>query len=442
MHVSGGRGGDGAATFHREKHRAKGGPDGGSGGRGGSVVFEADPGTGSLVWLSDHRHQRAESGGKGARNNRTGADGADLVVRVPVGTVVHGQHGEILADLGRPGDRFTAARGGRGGKGNSALMTRSRRAPGFAELAEPGEERWLNLELRLIADVAVIGYPNAGKSTFVSAVSAARPKIADYPFTTLDPSLGVVEPPTNENRGDTGERFTICDIPGLIEGAHEGKGLGIKFLRHAERAMVFLHLIDLISGRDPMEDYGRVRSELSNFEATLASEAESSLTSRPEVIALNKADATDSPDEGEAVRRRFLEAGYRVHVISAVRGDGLDPLLDELHELVKSQRGARAEESFRLYRTEPETITVKREQDAWRVTGTRIEKWVLMTDFSSDEAVAYLQERLDSAGVEKRLAKAGARAGEEVRIGNAAFEWLPKGPQPKADQTQPKADQK
>lgn len=427
VHTSGGRGGDGAATFNREKYRGKGGPDGGSGGRGGSVLFQADPGTGSLAWVGDHPHQRADSGSKGARNKRTGADGDDLIVRVPVGTVVHDEQGQIMADLGRSGDRFLAARGGRGGKGNAALMTRNRRAPGFAELGEPGEERWLNLELRLIADVAVIGYPNAGKSTLVAAVSAARPKVADYPFTTLDPSLGVVE---LGRQGGSGEgRFTICDIPGLIEGAHEGKGLGIKFLRHAERAMVFLHLVDLVSGRDPVDDYEKVRSELSNFESALAS--------RPEVIALNKADVTD---QAEAVRDKFLRLTgiHGVHVISAVRGDGLDTLMEELHELVKSERGARAAESFRLYRTETETITVKRELQAWRVAGKRVEKWVAMTDLSNPEAVAYLQDRMDSAGVEKMLERAGARPGQEVRIGKASFEWWPKEP-PQAGETEPQA---
>jgi GTPase len=406
--VAGGRGGDGAVTFHREKYRPKGGPDGGNGGHGASVVLVADAGVGSLAWLADHPHQRADPGASGSANNRSGRDGAELTLRVPVGTVVRDDEGVLLADLASDGDRFVAASGGRGGRGNAAFLSSSRRAPGFGELGEPGQERWIRLDLRLIADVAVIGLPNAGKSTFVSAVSAARPRIADYPFTTLAPSLGVVE------RGD--ERFTVCDIPGLIEGAHEGRGLGLSFLRHAERAPVFLHLVDVAAGRDPVADHETVRRELVAFDEALGE--------RPEVVALNKVDAVDTAVADEAAAA-FAARGIEPVRISAALGEGLEPLLDRLAGLVADSRRRSGAEGFELFRTPADRVLVEPEGSGWRVRGRTVERWVAMCDLANPEAVVYLQARMDRAGVERELARAGVRGGDEVRIGEAVFEWWP-----------------
>jgi GTP-binding protein len=410
--VAGGRGGDGAVTFHREKYKPKGGPDGGNGGRGGSVVFVAGTGINSLAWLADHPHQRAEGGAPGSGNNRNGRDAEELTLPVPVGTVVHDDDGVVLADLASEGDRFEVAPGGRGGRGNASFLSSVRRAPGFGELGEPGEERWVRLELRLIADVAVIGFPNAGKSTFVAAVSAATPKIAAYPFTTLGPSLGVVERPDS--------RFTICDIPGLIEGAHEGKGLGLKFLRHAERAPVFLHLIDLeasgIDGRDPVADHETVRRELLAFNE--------GLQDRPEVVALNKTDAVD-PVAADDAAAAFRARGIEPVQISAGLGEGLEPLLDRLVGLVAEARARRSTEGFELFRTPSDRIVVEPEGSGWRVHGRTVERWVAMTDLTNPQAVVYLRSRMDRAGVERELVKAGVRSGDDVHIGHAVFEWWP-----------------
>jgi GTP-binding protein len=409
VQVSGGRGGNGAVSFHREKYRPKGGPDGGNGGRGGSVILEADAGIGSLVWLRDHSRQRAPAGEPGSGNKKTGADGKDLELKVPPGTVVKADDGEVLADLVSPGDRYIATRGGRGGRGNAAFLSGGRRAPSFAELGEPAEERWLSLELRLATDVAVIGFPNAGKSTLVAAISRARPKIADYPFTTLEPHLGVVEV------GD--DRFTICDIPGLIEGAHEGRGLGLKFLRHAERAPVFLHLIDLGSNRDPLSDYETVRRELTEFGA--------GLELRPELVALNKIDAVSGEKISEELSR-FEARGINPLAISAKDNEGLGVVVDRLMALVVEARRRQEVRGFELFKSDPLRLSVSRDETgAWRITGGAAERWVAMTDMSNPDGVAYLQSRLERAGVEKLLGEAGARPGDEVRIGDAVLEWWP-----------------
>ncbi|MEO7803895.1 MAG: GTPase ObgE [Actinomycetota bacterium] len=409
--VKSGKGGDGAVTLHREKYRPNGGPDGGDGGRGGSVILVADLNIGSLVALRDHPHQKASNGTNGAKNNRTGANAQDLLLVVPVGTVVKDEQGTVIADLARSGDSVVAAKGGRGGRGNAAFKTHTRRLPSFGELGEPGESLVISLELRLIADVAVIGFPNAGKSTIVGAVSAARPKVADYAFTTLEPTLGIVE--------TEGHRFTICDIPGLIEGAHTGKGLGLEFLRHAARAPVFLHLIDLTATeRDPVGDHEVIRNELRKFREDLAE--------RPIVVALNKID-TVAPDVVDKAKSCFEEA----FPISARDGDGLPALLAELRRLVDAANEAAANvQGFELFRPAEIPLTVKREDSAWRVEGASVRRWVSMTDMSNPEAVAYLQDRLERSGVEKALAEAGASHGDEVRIGPVEFEWWPAGSAP------------
>ncbi|MGI8426168.1 MAG: GTPase ObgE [Actinomycetota bacterium] len=419
--VSSGKGGDGAVSFHREKYRPNGGPDGGDGGRGGSVVLIAEQGLSSLGTLKDHPHQRAKSGSNGAKNNKTGADADDLKVHVPVGTAVMDEQGALLADLAAPGDRVVIAKAGRGGRGNAAFKTHARRAPGFGELGEPGVELRLKLEIRLVADVAVIGLPNAGKSTLVAALSAARPKVAGYAFTTLEPSLGVVELPGDETLEQGEERFTICDIPGLIEGAHEGKGLGLKFLKHAERAPVFVHMIDA-KAEDPLEDFRVVTNELKEFREDLAS--------RPQLVALNKIDVVEQGLIDRAVAR-FAEVRVDALPISGAERIGLEDLVRRLWAMVQQ---ARAEQppaaGFELFRTPQDQVHVGAQGDGWRLKGNRIERWVAMTDMSNPQAVSYLQTRLERAGVEEQLAAAGASHGDEVHIGPISFEWWPTGSDP------------
>lgn len=417
VQVTAGRGGDGSVSFHREKYKPRGGPDGGNGGRGGSVIFVADDNVGSLGWLKDHPHQKTRDGKPGASNNRSGADAEDLLLAVPAGTVVRDEEGHVLADLPGPGDRFVAATGGRGGRGNASFLSDQRRAPGFGELGEPGEVRWVHLELRLIAEVAVIGLPNAGKSTLVGALSAARPKIAAYPFTTLEPTLGrVEESPTGAPMGSA--IFTICDIPGLIEGAHEGKGLGLGFLRHAQRALAFVHLVDLTAEGDPLEAYRLVRHEVTAYRAELGG--------LPEVVALNKVDAVD-PAVLENAEKLFAGAGVTPMVISASAGTGLEALVERLVEVLATEREAAAGRTgFELFRTERKSLELGRDEDgAWRVVGAPVERMVAMCDLGNPQAVSYLQERLDRAGVEQLLSGAGATPGDEVRIGEKTFEWWP-----------------
>lgn len=413
VHVAAGRGGDGSVSFHREKYQPRGGPDGGNGGHGGSVVLTAGDAVGSLGWLRDHPHQRAGDGGPGRKNNCSGADAPDLVLDVPAGTIVKDAEGRMIADLATHGDRFVVAAGGRGGRGNAAFLSDSRRAPGFGELGEPGESSTVYLELRLIADVSVIGLPNAGKSTLVGVLSAARPKVAAYPFTTLEPTLGQV------GAGDPVARFTICDIPGFIEGAHEGKGLGLGFLRHAERALAFVHLVDVSAeGRDLLADYALVRKEVTLYNPQMAE--------CPEVVALSKIDAVDAAVL-RAARARFQQAGIEALAISAKDGAGLPEMVAKLLAIVLAERAAReGQGGFELFRTERRGLAAQREEDgAWRVTGAAVERWVAMCDLNNPQAVAHLQERMERAGVERMLAEAGAREGDEVRIGPSSFEWWP-----------------
>jgi GTPase len=414
IYVSSGKGGDGAVSFHKQKYQPRGGPDGGNGGNGGSVVFEADPGVNSLHWLKNHPHQIAKNGIQGGKSNRTGAAASDLVLKVPPGTLIKDQDGRVLADLASPGDRIVAAKGGRGGRGNAKFVAQNRRAPSFGELGEPGEEAWLKLELQMIADVAIIGMPNAGKSTLVGALSEAKPKIADYPFTTLEPSLGVV--------GHEDAVFTICDVPGMIEGAAEGKGLGIKFLRHAMRSAAFVHVIDLASDVEPLQAFETINDELKQFREDLVE--------RPVVVALNKVDVAGQ-DKAQQAQDAFDARGMEAFVISAAEGTGLHALRKRLAELVAQYRRDRSRpQGFELFKTTPDPIKVEREGNGWRVTGGSVKRWVAMTDLNNSEAVAYLQNRLDRAGVEDLLGKAGAEHGDEVRIGDSVFSWWPKGSAP------------
>ena len=403
--VMAGAGGDGAVAFHREPYKPKGGPDGGDGGDGGSVILRADHSVGTLLELRDHPHVKAPRGGHGQGKRRDGARAQDRVVLVPPGTVVYDEDETLIADLANPGDELVAARGGHGGRGNVRFATATRRAPGFADKGEPGEERALRLELRLLADVGLVGFPNAGKSTLISRISAAKPKIADYPFTTLEPNLGVVK------AADTS--FVVADIPGLVAGAHEGKGLGHRFLRHVSRAALLLFLVDPTAfDRDPATDVDVLKRELEEFDPALAE--------RPSFVVLTKADAAE--DELGRLQEAFPDA----LTISAVTGDGIPELLRRLVAEVETAREqTEPRRGYVRHISRPETLRIEREDNSWRVRWTNAERAVVMTNLDNEEAVSRLQRRLISMGVERALADAGARQGDEVRIGDAAFDFEP-----------------
>ncbi len=404
IQVIAGRGGDGVVAFRREPFTPKGGPEGGDGGDGGNVMLRADESVGTLLDLRDHPHVKADKGTHGQGSRRKGAAGRDRVVPVPVGTVVY-DNDVLIADLATAGDVLVAAHGGRGGRGNAAFATAARRAPSFAENGEPGEERSLRLELRLLADVGLVGFPNAGKSTLISRISAAKPKIADYPFTTLVPNLGVV-------RSGEGS-YVVADIPGLVPGAHEGRGLGHQFLRHVRRAAVLVFLVDLAApDRDPVQDVDLLRAELEAFDPELAT--------RPSLVVAAKLDAAG--DSWGAVKTRFPDA----LAISAVSGEGLDELLRSLAAEVDRARADRPPQvGYVRHVVRDDPIRVEREDVAWRVRGRRPERAVSVTDLDNDTAVARLQRNLIDMGVEAELAKAGAVEGDEVRIGKAVFDFLP-----------------
>jgi GTPase len=407
IRVSSGAGGDGSAAFLHEPYKPKGGPDGGDGGDGGDVVLRADPSVGTLLELKEHPHVRAERGEHGRGKRRHGARGRDRVVLVPPGTVVFDENGVLLADLANPGDRLVAARGGRGGRGNARFATATRRAPTFAEKGEPGEERRLGLELRLLADVGLVGFPNAGKSTLIARISAARPKVAEYPFTTLQPNLGVARV------GDVS--FVVADIPGLVPGAHLGKGLGHRFLRHIRRAAVLVFLADLTADdRDPAGDVVALKSELEAFDPDLAA--------RPSLVVATKVDAGRAR-LADVVRRHPDALG-----ISAVTGEGIGELMTRLGEGVEAaRRDAPVRSGYIRHVVRDEPVTVEREDGAWRVRGRRVERAVATTDMRNEEAVARLGRRLISMGVERALDGAGAKRGDEVRIGEVTFEYEPEG---------------
>lgn len=432
LHVSAGSGGNGVASVRREKFKPLGGPDGGNGGKGGSVILRVDPQVTTLLDYHHHPHQKAGNGKPGAGDERNGGDGEDLVLAVPAGTVVKDASGAILADLVGLGAEHVVARGGRGGLGNKALASPRRKAPGFALLGEPGDQLDVVLELKTLADVGLVGFPSAGKSSLVAAMSAARPKIADYPFTTLVPNLGVV------TAGD--ERFTMADVPGLIPGAHEGKGLGLEFLRHIERCHVLVHVVDcatLEPGRDPLSDLDAIERELSLYvpDATLGGRP---LAERTRVVVLNKADVPEARELAELVRPDLEAAGHEVHVVSAVARTGLKELAFALARHVAAARTdveeiVRPRIVLRPKAVDDTGFTVRREQTpdgpAYRVLGERPTRWVRQTDFSNDEAVGYLADRLARLGVEEELVKAGALPGDTVLIGEAdnavVFDWEP-----------------
>ena len=431
IHASAGNGGHGCASVHREKFKPLGGPDGGNGGHGGSIVLVVDPQVHTLLDFHFHPHVVAPSGKQGAGSNRDGAAGDDLIVRVPDGTVVLDENGRMLADLVGAGTRFEAASGGRGGLGNAALASRARKAPGFALLGEKGQTRDLTLELKTVADVGLIGFPSAGKSSLVSTISAAKPKIADYPFTTLVPNLGVVS--AGENT------FTVADVPGLIPGASEGRGLGLEFLRHLERCAVLVHVVDCATmepGRDPISDIEALEAELAAYTPTLQGDsALGDLASRPRAVVLNKIDVPDARELADFVREEVQsQFGWPVYEISTVSRDGLRPLIFALWEMVKAYRDAQPEvvprrPVIRPIAVDDSGFTVETDGDGgFIVRGTRPERWIAQTNFDNDEAVGYLGDRLARLGVEDALWKKGAKPGCAVTIGDMTFDWEPQTP--------------
>lgn len=427
--VKAGNGGDGAMHMRREKFVPRGGPDGGDGGRGGTVYVQGDTGLNTLLPFRFKRKFEGQSGGAGGGQQRHGKAGEDLTISVPVGTVIRdATTGEQLADVMAQGQRVMVARGGRGGLGNMHFATSTRQAPEFALKGEPGQERELELELRVIADVGLVGYPNAGKSSLLAAISAATPKIADYPFTTLEPNLGVV--------GIDDESFVVADIPGLIEGAHTGAGLGHQFLRHVERTQLLLHVIDVAGteGREPLEDFERINAELSQYSAALAE--------RPQIVVANKMDLPEARERWPELQATFQERGLDAYAISAATREGIEPLLRataaklaEIRREAKEREAAQAQVAsdfelgaeHRVYTPLALSREFRVERTGARefeVHGTAVERAVVMTDLASEEGLKFLQTRLRQMGVTAALERAGARPGDTVRIGDFEMEWL------------------
>lgn len=417
LHVAAGDGGHGCASVRREKFKPLGGPDGADGGHGGDVVLYVDHNVTTLLDYHYHPHQRATSGKAGAGDMRQGAYGTTLELPVPNGTVVMGEDGAVIADLVGEGTRYVIAAGGRGGLGNASLASTKRKAPGFALLGESGEVKDVVLELKSVADAALVGFPSAGKSSLIAALSAARPKIADYPFTTLVPNLGVVEA--------GGTTFTIADVPGLIPGASQGKGLGLEFLRHVERCSVLVHVLDCATfeaGRDPLSDLDVIEGELEQYKT--------SLSDRPRLVVLNKADVSEARELAELVTPDLEGRGLRVFTTSAVSHEGLRELTFALAELVRTDRAAQPVEVATRIVLKPTAVddagfTVEQDDDVFVVHGVKPERWIVQTDFSNEEAVGYLGDRLARLGVEKALAEAGAEPGAAVQIGTVVFDWHP-----------------
>jgi len=410
LHAKAGDGGAGAVSFRREAHVDRGGPDGGSGGDGGDVWVVASRNQASLIGFRDHPHRRAGDGAHGASKRKTGASGADLEVPLPVGTVIRDRGGEVLCDLTAEGDRWLAARGGRGGRGNSTFLSNRRRAPSFGEQGERGEERWLALELKLVADVAIVGFPNVGKSTLISTISAAKPKVADYPFTTLEPHLGVVTIPGGDSH------FVVADIPGLVEGAAEGKGLGHEFLRHIERARVLLVLVDLAGGggADPDTQLRVLLAELGRYQPDLLD--------RPRLVVGSKADL---------VGDRVADTGSTDLDISAATGVGLGELVGRLAVLVDTARAAEqpARPAVVVHRPFGEQVeAVRLGPGVFELVGRSAERAVALSDLTDDQALDVVLGRLRRLGVDRVLARAGARDGDEVRVGELSFTWYREGP--------------
>jgi GTP-binding protein len=421
LYAAAGKGGDGCVSVKREKFKPLGGPDGGNGGRGGDIILIVDSSVTTLLDFHHSPHRKATSGSQGYGDRKDGTYGEDLILPVPNGTVILDEKGNQLADLIGTGTTFLAAQGGHGGLGNLALSSSKRRAPGFALLGEPGEERTLYLELKSVADIALVGYPSAGKSSLIAAISAARPKIADYPFTTLVPNLGVVQ------AGDT--RFTVADVPGLIPGASQGKGLGLEFLRHVERCVALVHVLDcgtLETDRDPVSDLEIIEAELALY---------GGLEDRVRIVALNKIDLPDGKAMSDMVAQTLRDKGYEVYPVSAASREGLQELLYAMARLVQKARAEAATQErtriiLRPVAVDDSGYIVQANADgSFSVRGQKVVRWVRQTNFKNAEAIGYLADRLAQLGVEKDLFKKGAVAGSEVRIGSGdnevVFEWEP-----------------
>jgi len=415
IEVRAGRGGNGAVSFRREKFISKGGPNGGDGGKGGDIIIEADDKIGTLINLYNHPHQRAKNGESGQGSNKKGKSGDDLIVKVPLGTVVEDMDSStILGDLILNEQKIIVARGGQGGKGNFRFKSSVRRSPRFAQKGEPGEEKKVYLSLKIIADVGFVGYPNAGKSTLVSRISAAKPKIADYPFTTLNPNLGVVSV-------DEAKSFIAADIPGLIEGAHQGTGLGDKFLKHIERTKIILHVIDgsMIKKEDPLYSFRAINKELDSFSEKL--------TKKSQIIAINKCDLTSVKENMTYLKDTFNKEGYQIFPISALTGEGLNKLiyalsslLDELKLKEKETVAEVLPKKVAVYKFTPRFV-INKKGDIYEVTGAEIERIVAMTNFNSGEAISYFQKIIKKMGLEKALIKKGIKEGDQVKIKEIVF---------------------
>jgi GTP-binding protein len=431
VHLKAGHGGNGCVSVKREKFKPLAGPDGGNGGNGGDIILVSDPQVTTLLDFHYRPHRSSENGGFGMGDHRSGHKGETLTLPVPVGTVVKDVDGAVIVDLDKPAMEFVVAPGGQGGLGNAALASQKRKAPGFALLGTFGWDGDVVLELKTVADVALVGFPSAGKSSLIASVSAAKPKIADYPFTTLHPNLGVVDVEQY--------RYTIADVPGLIEGASEGKGLGLDFLRHVERCRVLVHVIDcatLEPGRDPMSDFDVIRAELAAYPVP---DGAVPLIERPQIIALNKIDVPEAAELAELVRADFEERGFEVFSVSAASRTGLRELTLRVGQMVGADRAARlaAEESQQRIVIRPRavdekqlTVLVEQRGDdvTYRVRGAKPERWVQQTDFNNDEAVGYLSDRLAKIDLDDQLYKAGATPGATVFIGDGdrfVFDWEP-----------------
>lgn len=413
IHVAAGDGGNGVVSFRREKYVPFGGPDGGNGGRGGSIYMEASQNVNTLVGFRRRRHFRASDGEHGAGKNQHGANGQDVTIPVPLGTVVYDdESGELIADLVQAGQRVVVAAGGRGGRGNASFASPTNQAPRIAERGDPGQARWLRLELRVIADVGLIGLPNAGKSTLLAAISAARPKIADYAFTTLQPNLGVVVL-------DNGFSFVVADLPGLIEGAHKGAGLGHRFLRHARRTRVLVHVLDG-AAEDPLAGYEQVRRELELFDPELAQ--------KPEIVAVNKMDLPDARGHWPVLRSALMEKGATVVAISAASGEGVAALLGDMRQRLESLPAPVAVEVLPEVRPpavdeEEAAVRIFRRGEVWVVRAPWLEKLARRTAWNLPEAVERFHRILEARGVTAALEEAGVQLGDTVIIGEAELEW-------------------
>lgn len=437
LHAAGGHGGHGCVSVKREKFKPLGGPDGANGGDGGSVILRVDGQSTTLLNYHRSPHQSAANGGPGMGDHRQGGMGEDLVLSVPDGTVVKDRDGNVLADLVGIGAEYVAASGGQGGLGNAALASPKRKAPGFALLGLPGEVKDVVLELKSLADVALVGYPSAGKSSLIAAISKARPKIADYPFTTLVPNLGVVE---------AGEyRYTVADVPGLIPGASDGKGLGLEFLRHVERCAALVHVVDCATmepGRDPVSDLEVIENELAAYavDGRLDGGRSVPLLERPRLVVLNKVDVPDARELAEFVQPMLEDKGYRVFTVSTASHEGLKNLVFAMGRIVEEGRErepavqpARVVVRPASVRGGAKEFTITREERSleplWHVRGAKPEKWVLQTDFTNEEAIGYLADRFAKIGIEEELFKMNARPGDAVLIGpedsGVVFDWEP-----------------